>query len=113
MKSALKKATNPNGKPYAAQTVKHQIVLLRRLYNLAAKWGFYKGGNPVQGVQMPRIDNLLTEFFSDEEVSRLLHVLNNWPYDDSAAFIKFALYSGFRRSDIFRLRWMVLTQKGA
>jgi integrase len=105
MKSALKKATNPNGKPYAAQTVKHQIVLLRRLYNLAAKWGFYKGGNPVQGVQMPRIDNLLTEFFSDEEVSRLLHVLNNWPYDDSAAFIKFALYSGFRRSDIFRLRW--------
>jgi hypothetical protein len=42
---------------------------------------------------------------TDEELSRLLEFLDNWPYDDSAAFKKFALFTGFRRGKLFKLRW--------
>ena len=43
MKLDLKEGVNQHGKPYAAATIKHQIVLLRRLFNVARKWGLYEG----------------------------------------------------------------------
>ena len=78
---------------------------MRRLFNLAGKWNLYQGANPVKSVEMPKVDNQVTEFLSDEELSRLLAVLDNWPYDDSAAFVKFALFTGMRRGEIFKLTW--------
>jgi len=53
-------------------TIKHQMVLLNRLYNLAKRWGLYKGDNPLDRVELPRLDNLRTEFLSDEEADRLM-----------------------------------------
>jgi integrase len=105
MKSELKKATSQNGRPFAPASIKHHLILVRRLFNLAVKWELYQGPNPVKGVQMPHVDNQVTEYMSDEELSRLLEVLDNWPFDDSAHFIKFALFSGFRRGELFKLRW--------
>lgn len=105
MKSELKKGLNAQGKPYAAATIKHQIVLLRRLFNIARKWGIYEGANPVERVQMPRVDNQKTEFLTDQELSRLLDVLDHWPFRESAAFVKFALFTGLRRSELFKLAW--------
>ena len=105
MKLELKKGVNARGKPYSAQTIKHQIVIIRRLYNMANKWGIYQGANPVSGVTMPRVDNKRTEFLTDEEVSRLHAVLEDWPCRESAAFVKFALYSGLRRGEILKLKW--------
>jgi integrase len=75
------------------------------LFNLAVKWNLYQGKNPVNAVEMPHVDNQITEFLTDEELSRLLEVLDNWPFDDSAAFVKFAILSGFRRSELFKLQW--------
>jgi integrase len=54
---------------------------------------------------MPRVDNQVTEFMTDEELSRLIEVLDNRPFDDSAAFVKFALATGLRRGEFFKLRW--------
>jgi integrase len=105
MKLDLKKDMNARGKPYAAQTIKHQICILRRLYNLAKKWGLYDGGNPVDTVQMPKVNNRRTECLSDEELGRLIETLDAWPCVDSAAFVKFALYTGLRRGELFRLEW--------
>lgn len=105
MKSDLRKSNNPSGTPYAAQTIKHQIIIMRRLFNLAKKWKLYEGENPVAGVQLPHVDNQVTEFLTDEELSRLLEILDNWPFDDSAAFIKFALLTGIRKGDACKLRW--------
>ncbi len=51
----------------------------------------YQGGNPVKGVQMTKVDNQVTEYMTNEELSRLMAVLDKWPSDDSAAFIKFVL----------------------
>jgi integrase len=105
MKTELKKGTNAQGRPFAPQTIKHQIVILRRLYNLARQWGLYDGKSPVESVQMPKVDNQKTEFLSDEEAERLLTVLEAWSYKETAAFVKFAMFTGLRRGELFKLTW--------
>jgi len=105
MKSELRKAVNAHGKPFAAASIKHHLILVRRLFNLAVKWNLYQGPNPIKSVEMPKVDNQVTEYLTDEELSRLMAVLDNWPFDDSAAFVKFALFTGFRRGELFKMRW--------
>jgi integrase len=105
MKSEMKKSLNRYGSPYSAATIKHQIVIIRRLFNLARKWGLYDGKNPVASVAIPRLDNMVTEFLTEEQLSTLIDTLDNWPFRETAQIIKFAIYSGFRRGEIFRLTW--------
>jgi integrase len=105
LKLELKRSVNKFGRPFTPATIKHQLVLLNRLYNLEKRWRLYAGANPMDHVEVPKLDNQVTEFMTDEELSRLLDVLDNWPHDDSASFIKFALYTGFRRGELFKLRW--------
>lgn len=105
MKSDLKKGVNRHGKPFAPASIKHHLILVRRLFNLAVKWKLYTGPNPIAAVEMPHVDNQVTEFLTDQELSRLMAVLDNWPFDDSAAFVKFALFTGFRRGELFKLQW--------
>jgi integrase len=105
MKLDLKKGLNKRGKPYAPATIKHQLVILRRLYNLARKWGLYAGKSPLESVSLPRVDNQKTEFLRDEELARLLDTLEKWPFKESAAFVKFALFTGLRRGELFKLTW--------
>lgn len=105
MKLELKKGTSKQGKPYSQATIKHQIVLLNRLYNLAKRWGIYGGENPIDRVEMPKLDNLRIEFLSDKESDRLMKTLNSWPCQKSAAFVRFTLFTGMRRGELFKLTW--------
>lgn len=105
LKLDLKRGTNRRGKPYAPATIKHQLVILRRLYNLARKWDMYDGKSPLESVTMPKLDNQQTEFLTNEQLTRLLEVLEKWPFRDSVAFIKFALFTGLRRGELFKLTW--------
>jgi integrase len=105
MKTELKKGLNAQGKPYKAATIKHQIVLIRRLFNVARKWGLYDGKNPVDSVSMPKVDNMKTEMLSDDEAQRLLDTLDSWPCRESAAFVKLAMFTGMRRGELMRLAW--------
>ncbi|MFZ5452471.1 MAG: tyrosine-type recombinase/integrase [Thermodesulfobacteriota bacterium] len=105
LKSDLKKGVNRQGKPYAAQTIKHQLAILRRLFNLARRWGMYTGENPMEQVELPRVDNQVTEFLKEGEVSRLFQVLEGWPCKESVVLIKFALFTGLRKGEILRLTW--------
>lgn len=105
MKLELKKGINKRGQPYAPATIKHQLVLLRRLYNLARRWNLYEGKSPLEAVEMPRLDNQKTEFLKEDELSRLLETLEKWPCRESATFVKFALFTGLRRGEIFKLTW--------
>lgn len=105
LKLDLKKGLNKRGNPYAPATIKHQLVILRRLYNLARRWGMYDGKSPLESVSLPRIDNQKTEFLRDEELARLLATLDKWPIPESASFVKFALLTGLRRGELFKLTW--------
>lgn len=105
MKVDLKKGLNKRGKPYAPATIRHQLVLLRRLFNLARKWGLYEGKSPLESVSLPRLDNQRTEYLRDDELARLLDTLETWPCQESAVFIKFALFSGLRRGEMLKLTW--------
>lgn len=105
LKLEMKKGTSKQGKPYSTATIKHQLVLLKRLYNLAKRWGVFAGENPMDRVEVPKLDNLRTEFLTDEESGRLMKTLDTWPCRESAAFVKFTLYTGLRRSELFKLTW--------
>ena len=105
LKAEMKKDTNHNGKPYSKATIKHQLVLLKRLFTLAQRWGLYTGENPMNRVEVPKLDNGRTEFMQDDEVSRLLQTLETWPCRVSAAFVKFTLLTGMRRGELFKLTW--------
>jgi integrase len=105
MKLDLKKGLNKRGKPYAAATIRHQLIILGRLFNLARKWGLYDGKGPLESVSMPKLDNQITEFLTNEELTRLLDTLETWPFKDTVAFIKFALFTGLRRGELLKLEW--------
>lgn len=105
MKMELKKGLSKRGRPFAPATIKHQLVLLNRLYNLAKKWGMYDGKNPLDQVEMPKLDNHQTEFLKEEQVVRLFQVLEEWPCRDIASFVKLSLFTGLRRGELFKLCW--------
>jgi integrase len=101
----MKKRKNQHGKPYSDATIKHQIVLLSRLYSVAEMWGLYSGPNPCKKVKKPTLNNQKTEHLSNEELSRLNDTLATWPDKMSVTFIRFAMFTGFRRGELFKLKW--------
>jgi len=102
---SMKKGKSNRDMPYAMATIKHQVVLLSRLFNLARQWGMYSDQNPCNNVKKPKLNNKVTEFLTDDEKDRLLEVLDKWDNKMSSSIIKFALYTGFRRGEIFKLTW--------
>lgn len=103
--SGMKGSQNSQGREYQPATIKHQIVLLRRLFNVAIKWDMFQKINPVTRVTIPKIDNQITEFMTPEQAERLLEVLETWKCMVSGAFVKFAFYTGLRRGELFKLKW--------
>jgi integrase len=90
---------------YAPATIKHVIVLIKRVYNWAAEMDLYTGDNPASKIKLPKLNNEITECLSKNEISRLLKILNNWVNQRAALLVKFALYTGLRRGEVFNLKW--------
>ena len=101
----MRKGKSKRGTPYAPATIKHQLVILTRLYSVAEKWGLYAGGNPCRKVKKPKLNNQVTEFLTDDELNRLLDVLEQWHNRMSAGFVLFCLHTGLRRGELFNLQW--------
>jgi integrase len=101
----LKKGKNKRGKHFAPATIKHQVQLLSRLFTLAWQWGLYKGDNPCKRVKKPKLNNKITEFFSEEELIRLHQTLEIWPNRMTVSIILFTMYTGIRRGEVFKLTW--------
>jgi integrase len=106
MKADMKQAVTPQGKRgYSVATIRHQLVLLGHLFKKAKEWGLFDGKNPLESVKKPRLDNRITEFLTEAETMRLIETLETWPCKQSADFVRIALYTGIRKSEIRKLLW--------
>jgi len=85
------------------QTVKHVLVLLQRIINFGAKKGLCPG--LTFKIEMPRVNNLKTEDLSSEQLSKLLEAIAADHDIQAANFMRMALVTGMRRSELFKLRW--------
>jgi len=102
---SLKKRKNKQGKPLAAATIKHQLILLNRIFNVAEQWGIFSGQNPCKKVKKPKLNNQVTEYLSSNELSSLLDVLETWEDRMQASIVLFSLYTGVRPKEVFKLEW--------
>ncbi|MDL1969511.1 MAG: site-specific integrase [Candidatus Desulfofervidaceae bacterium] len=101
----LKKSTNARGKPYTPQTIKHIVALLRRIINKAIKWGLYDGDNPVSKVTLPKPNNELVEYLEPDQIKALWEVCENYHDKQAGNLVLFALVTGLRRGELFKLEW--------
>ena len=63
---------------YAPATIKHVIVLIKRVYNWATDMALYSGENPASKIKLPKLNNEITECLSKDEINRLLKSLDHW-----------------------------------
>jgi len=88
---------------YAPQTIKHVLALVKRIINYGQALGLIRGLD--FKIQMPKVDNLQTEDLTPEQLSNLLKAIENDTNRTAANVMKLALFTGMRKSEIFRLRW--------
>ena len=87
----------------AEETVKHVLVLFRRLFNKAVMWGLHKGENPIKQVKITRPNNQRERFLSFQEAELLLNELQKVsPLVRDIALL--SLHTGMRAGEVFSLR---------
>ncbi len=97
----LRKSMEKAGKSPA--TIRNVLELLRRIINfgvnarLCEPLGFR--------IKMPRVNNEKTEDLSPEQLRSLLKAIEEDLHPVAGKIMFLALYTGMRRSEIFRLRW--------
>jgi integrase len=57
---------------------------------------------------MPKVDNLVTEQLDGEQLKYLLKAIAEDQHEQAGPMMKVALFTGMRRSEIFRLKWQDL-----
>ncbi|MBT4662719.1 MAG: tyrosine-type recombinase/integrase [Alphaproteobacteria bacterium] len=84
-------------------TVRHALEVLRRLSNFATKHNLCSGIRFV--IEMPKVNNLMTENLTPEEYNRLENLLDEEKDIQAANLLRFALFTGMRRGELFKLKW--------
>jgi integrase len=93
----------PLQKKRSPQTVKHVLALLNRIVNFGVKKGLSR---PLPfTIDKPRVNNIVTEDLTPDELSRLLAAIENDKDHQVAAMMKLALVTGMRAGELFNLRW--------
>lgn len=84
-------------------TVRNVLELLRRIVRFGEKRRGCQGLS--FQIEMPRVNNIKTEDLTPEELSRLLKSIEEDENPNVATFMKMVLFTGMRRSELFRLKW--------
>ena len=101
----MKAKGKANGSNYAPQSIKHILLLIKRIFNYNIKNELIKY-NPAENVKIEKFDNTRISYLYDDEISRMFEYLDSskeWPND--VALIKFAFFTGLRKSELFNLTW--------
>ena len=100
----LKQRLAKDGK--SPQTIRNIIELLRRLINFGVRKGWCAQPEPARlAFELPRVNNIKTEDLRQDELERLMAVLDEEPNQKAANLMRPALYTGLRRGELFRLKW--------
>ena len=93
-------------KGYAPATCNRILVLLRYLFNLAAKWEVDgAGANPARKVDLFKLNNEKQTFLSKEQVAALLDALATSENRDLLSIVKFLLLTGARKQEALKAEW--------
>jgi len=82
-------------------TLNREVALLKHMFNLAERWGAFRGINPVRMVKFFDEDNDVPSVLSLGEEERLLSHCSPYLQD----LIVFAINTGLRGGDILNLTW--------
>jgi integrase len=90
-------------KTLSAKTVKNVLELLERIINFGVKKGLCTGLGFKP--EHPRVNNQMTESLNPEQIADLLAAINEDHDIQAGNFMKLALVSALRKSELFKLRW--------
>jgi integrase len=85
------------------QTIKNILAILKRLSFFAIDRRLSAGLS--FRVKMPKVNNLKTEFLTEEELRRLIKAIEEDPHPYAGKLLLLALYTGLRRGEIVKLEW--------
>ncbi len=84
-------------------TAARVLELLRRTVNFGVKRGLVP---PISfKIEIPRLNNQTTEDLSPAQIKKLLKILDEDEDQMAANIMRIALFTGMRRSEIFKLQW--------
>jgi len=100
----IAKYRDERGKEVGPQSVKHDLSLLSRLFNVAIKeWGIaFPMGNPVRQIRMPRLPSGRDRRVSPEELKKIATASGSKEFGD---LLRFAVETGMRRGEIASMKW--------
>ena len=91
---------------YAAGTINRILVLLRYLFNLAARWEIPgAGNNPAKKVDLHKLNNERQVFLSKEQVTSLFDALKESDNPQIEYIVRFLLLTGARKQEALRAEW--------
>lgn len=90
-------------KKKSPQTLKHALALLQRIIRFGVKRGLCDY-LPFP-IEKPKVSNTRTEDLTPEQMTRLLKAIEEDTHPQAGPMMKMALFTGMRRSELFKLKW--------
>jgi len=79
------------------------LSLLHKMFNLAIQWK-WRTDNPVAGIKKYQ-ENKRTRWLQDDELQRLLNILNDHPNQIVVNIIRLLLLTGARKHEVLQATW--------
>lgn len=104
LRKKLEQYITPKGTPYAPKTIGNILKLIRLIINHGVKRELCSPRHDLV-IEVPKVDNKVTEFLSPEQLSLYLKALDEDKDKVGVIFLKVALYTGMRPKAIKNLKW--------
>jgi len=87
-------------------TVKHYLTIIKRMFSYLTELELYDRVNPAKAVKIKKYDNTIVACLTDTELKNFIRVCSAGKYKmHGGELMLFTLYTGLRRSSVFRMRW--------